>query len=139
MHAASPFALTLAVQIHLTCAVLALLLGPLALLARKGSPAHRGWGRIWVVAMVGASLSALAIRDPRWAATGGLTPIHLLCVVALVGVAAGVRLALRGRIVAHRRTMLRTWVGACVVAGVFAFAPGRYLGDLLWHHGLGLT
>ncbi|MFM2406926.1 MAG: hypothetical protein RL223_4806 [Pseudomonadota bacterium] len=28
MHAASPFALTLAVQIHLTCAVLALLLGP---------------------------------------------------------------------------------------------------------------
>jgi len=31
-----------------------------------------------------------------------------------------------------------TYLGGCVGAGLFALLPGRYLGQLLWHHALGL-
>jgi uncharacterized membrane protein len=32
-----------------------------------------------------------------------------------------------------------TYIGACIVAGLFTLVPGRYLGDLLWHNFLGLA
>ncbi|MEY4295151.1 MAG: hypothetical protein RLY82_839, partial [Pseudomonadota bacterium] len=38
----------------------------------------------------------------------------------------------QGNITGHRKTMIRLYVGACLIAGFFTFAPGRYLGDLLW-------
>ena len=33
--------------------------------------------------------------------------------------------------------MQGVYLGACVIAGFFTLVPGRYLGDLIWVHGLG--
>jgi hypothetical protein len=51
---------------------------------------------------------------------------------------AAFRALAQGRIVAHRLHMLGTYIGASIVAGLFTLAPGRYLGNLLWHDALGL-
>jgi len=44
----------------------------------------------------------------------------------------------RDNLAGHRKTMRGLYTGACVLAGVFTLLPGRFLGQLLWHHGLGL-
>lgn len=87
-----------------------------------------------------AALSSLFIRDFRLPNLAGYTPIHLLTLATFIGTGAGLYLiVVRRNISAHRQTMLRTYLGGCVLAGAFTLLPGRYLGDLLWHHALGLT
>lgn len=140
MHPASLSHLGTPVLIHLGLASAALLLGPLALTARKGSPRHRGLGYTWVLLMLGAAISSLFIRDFGKPNLGGYTWIHLLALVTFLGVGAGLyQVIVQRNISAHRQTMWRTYVGACGVAGLFTLLPGRYLGDLLWHHALGLA
>ena len=127
-----------AIVIHLCFAISALALGPLALNARKGSRWHRMSGYFWVAMMVGAALSSLFIRDFRLPNLAGYTPIHILSVATLVGVAGALVYVARRNIAAHRKTMLRVYLGGCVGAGLFALMPGRFLGQLLWHQTLGL-
>jgi uncharacterized membrane protein len=131
-------ALSPAIVIHLFFALGALVLGPLALWARKGSGGHRGAGYAWVLLMVGTALSSLFIRDFRLPNLAGYTPIHILTFVSLVGIARGLWLVMRRRIGEHRRQMQGVFAGQ-VIAGAFTLLPGRYLGSLLWHHSLGLV
>lgn len=138
-HDPSLASLAPAVLVHLVFASTALVLGPLALWARKGSYGHRGVGYAWVTAMVGAALSAFFIRSTGSVQWAGFSPIHILAVVALVGVSAAIYAVIRRNIALHRKTMQRTYLAACVGAGLFTLLPGRYLGDLLWHHSLGLV
>ncbi len=128
-----------AVIVHLAFASVALVLGPVALWARKGSLGHRGFGYAWVTAMIGAALSAFFIRSTGTFQWAGFSPIHLLAVVTLVGVSAAIYAIARRNISAHRKGMQRTYFAGCVTAGLFTLLPGRYLGDLLWHHALGLV
>jgi uncharacterized membrane protein len=44
-----------------------------------------------------------------------------------------------GNVAAHRSNMRGLYLGACALAGVFAFLPGRFLGRLLWQHTLGVV
>lgn len=126
-----------AVQVHLAAALAALLLGPLALAARKGSPLHRGAGVGWIALMALAALSSLFIRDFRLPNVGGYTPIHLLTLATAAGLGVGLWALARRRITAHRRAMWSTYLGGCVVAGAFTLLPDRLLGRWLWHHALG--
>ncbi|HEX6705948.1 MAG TPA: DUF2306 domain-containing protein [Albitalea sp.] len=128
-----------AIVIHLCFAISALALGPLALNARKGSRWHRMSGYFWVAMMVGAAVSSLFIRDFRLPNLAGYTPIHILSVATLVGVVGALVYVARRNIAAHRKTMLRVYLGGCVGAGLFALLPGRFLGQLLWHQALGLV
>ncbi|EHR72585.1 putative membrane protein [Burkholderiales bacterium JOSHI_001] len=128
-----------AVLIHLVLAVGALVLGPLALRARKGSRLHRASGYTWVTLMLGAALSSVFIRDFRLPNLAGFTPIHILTVVTFVGVISALVAIARRNVQAHKKAMWRAYVGGCIGAGAFALMPGRYLGSLLWHHTLGLV
>lgn len=128
-----------AVQVHLLLATGALLLGPLALGSRKGSALHRRAGQLWVLCMLGAALASLFIRDFSRPNLAGYTGIHLLALATFGGIGAGLWLISRRQVAAHRRAMLRTYLGGCVAAGVFALLPGRALGDLVWHHALALS
>jgi uncharacterized membrane protein len=130
-------ALSPAIQVHLVAALAALALGPVALLARKGSPAHRGAGLAWVALMALAALSSLFIRDFGLPNVAGYTPIHLLTVATAAGLVAGLWALARRRIRAHRRAMWSTYVGGCLVAGAFALLPERVLGRWLWAQVLG--
>ena len=137
-HAASLSSLSLAIQIHLVCALAATALGPLALWSRKGSTRHRWSGRVWVLLMIGAALTSLFIRDFRLPNLGGYTPIHLLPLLTAFGLTQAIRAILRRDIATHRQTMRSVYIGGCLIAGSFTLLPGRYLGDLLWHHAFGL-
>jgi uncharacterized membrane protein len=139
VHSISLASLSPAVVVHLVLATSALVLGPLALRSRKGSRFHRSMGYAFVTLIVGAALSSIFIRDFRLPNLWGYTPIHILTVVTLVGVGGALLAIARRDIARHKRAMWSTYLGGCIGAGVFALLPGRYLGDLLWHHGLGLV
>ena len=89
--------------------------------------------------MLGAALSSVFIRDFRLPNLAGFTPIHILTVVTFVGVISALVAIAQRNVQAHRKAMLRAYVGGCIGAGAFALMPGRYLGGLLWHHTLGLV
>lgn len=139
VHDASLSSLSPIVLVHLTLASASVLLGPAALWARKGSRGHRGLGYAWVTVMVGTALSAFFMRSSGRFQLYGFSPIHLLGLVTLVGVTAAIVAIAYRQVELHRKTMQRVYLGACVGAGVFTLLPGRYLGDLLWHHALGLA
>ena len=139
VHSISLSSLSPAIVVHLVFAASALVLGPVALSARKGSRFHRSLGYAFVTLIVGASLSSIFIRDFKMPNLWGYTPIHILTVGALVGVGMALVAIARRNFAWHKRGMWSVYLGACVGAGVFALLPGRYLGDLLWHHALGLV
>ena len=138
---------TPAIAIHLSAALGALALGPVALWARRGHAAgasgqrtrlHRAAGYAWVTLMLATAVSALFIRDYNLPNIAGYTPIHLFVPYTLGGLFLAFRHLLRGNIAGHRHNMLGLYLGACLGAGVFTLLPSRYLGQLVWGQWLGL-
>jgi len=123
---------------HLVTALAALLVGAFVLARPKGSASHRALGWTWVVLMGSTTLASAFIRDYRMINLAGITPIHAFTVLAAVMLPRAVWQIRRGNVAAHRNSMRGLYVGACLVAGAFAFVPGRFLGALLWRDGLGL-
>lgn len=133
--------LTPTIAIHMTAALAALALGPLALWARRSAMqrpvVHRAAGYAWVTLMVATAVSALFIRDFRLPNVWGYTPIHLLVPVTLGGLVMAFVFLARRNISGHRKTMQSLYWQACVGAGLFTLLPGRYLGQLVWGQWLG--
>ena len=81
--------LTPIIAIHMTAALGAIALGPVALWARKGATQrpklHRAFGYAWVTLMLVTAISALFIRGGRLPNIAGYSPIHLLVPVTLFG------------------------------------------------------
>ena len=123
------------IAIHMTAALSALVLGPIALWARLGRSLHprlhRAAGYAWITMMLGSSVSAVFIRDYALPNLAGYTPIHLLIPVTLVGLVLAFRAVLKQKYVAHRKAMQSLYWLACVVPGVFTLLPSRLLGKLL--------
>ena len=130
------------VAIHMSAALLATAIGPVALWARRQGATlprlHRGAGYAWVTLMVLTALSAVFIRHSPLALLGGFSLIHLLIPFTLGMLVVAFRYLFRGNITGHRRTMRNLYVGACVVAGIFTLTPHRLLGQLVWGQWLGL-
>lgn len=124
---------------HLITALSALLLGGLVLARRKGSSSHRVLGWAWVGLMASTTLVSAFIRDYRLPNLFGFTPLHAFTVLVAVVLPLGIWFSRRGNVRGHRKTMRGLYLGACVLAGVFTLLPGRFLGRLLWHHGLSLV
>ena len=128
--------LTPLIAVHMSAAIGAVLIGPVALWARKGRAQrprlHRAFGYAWVTLMIVTALSAIFIRDFDLPNLAGYTPIHLLVPVTVLGLVGAFYALASGNIVRHRQAMLSLYIGACVVAGGFSLLPGRLLGNLLW-------
>lgn len=123
---------------HLGFALTALVLGPFALWSRKGSRQHRALGYLWVLVMLSAAISSLFIREFRMPNIAGFGPIHLLTLATFFGIGSGLWFISQRRISAHQRSMRGTYIGGCLIAGLFTLLPGRFLGQALWHSTLGL-
>ncbi|MDM7941910.1 MAG: DUF2306 domain-containing protein [Hydrogenophaga sp.] len=141
--------LTPLIAVHLTAALAAIAIGPIALWARRGHAnrqslnqrprLHRAAGYAWVTLMLITALSAVFIRDFNLPNIAGYTPIHLLVPVVLASLFLAFRQLLSGNVGGHRKTMVTLYVGACLIAGAFTLLPGRFLGQLLWDQWLGLV
>jgi uncharacterized membrane protein len=145
----SAMQLTPLIAVHMTAALAAIAIGPIALWARRGHAhrqphgqrprLHRAAGYAWVTLMLITAFSAVFIRDFNLPNIAGYTPIHLLVPVVLVSLFLAFRQLLRGNVSGHRKTMVTLYVSACLIAGAFTLAPGRYLGQLVWGQWLGLV
>ena len=119
---------SLSIIIHISAAIIAVVLGLIQLLGKKGTKSHRILGRVWVIAMAVICISSFGIKDlmPN-GAFGGYSPIHLLSIMTLAVLVLSVSAARSGKIKLHRITMIWTYIGALIVAGLFTFLPGRLL------------
>lgn len=116
------------VFVHMLSALSALLLGLTILTRRKGTTSHRTLGWTWVALMACAAVSSAWIRDYKIPNLAGYTPIHLLTLTVAVLLPLAIWAIRRGNVSAHRKTMTGLYVGGCIVAGLFALAPARFLG-----------
>jgi len=127
--------LTPLIAIHMAAAIGAVVVGPVALWARKGRAQrprlHRAFGYAWATLMLVTAVSAIFIRDFALPNLAGYTPIHLLVPVVLFGLFGAFWFLARGNVNGHRKVMQNLYIGACLVAGGFTLMPGRYLGELL--------
>jgi uncharacterized membrane protein len=130
------------IAVHMSAALVAVVLGPIAIWARKGAVQrpriHRAFGYGFTTLMLAASISAMFIRDYKLPNIDGFTPIHLLIPVTLLGLFNGFHALYRGDIARHRKGMVTLYLSACVTAGAFTLLPSRYLGQLIWGQWLGL-
>jgi uncharacterized membrane protein len=120
--AASHPKLSLPMIIHLGTVLPALPLGAYVLVRKKGGVVHRLLGRVWGAMMVTTAVSSFWLQE-----TGTLSLIHIFSVITLVSIPLGIFWIRRGNVERHRRAMISVYIGL-VVAGLFAFSPGR----LLW-------
>jgi uncharacterized membrane protein len=123
----------LAVQFHVATVIPAAILGAFIFLRPKGTAIHRLLGKIWVVLMVGTSVSTFFIHELRM--FYGFSPIHLLSIFTIYGCLQSVYFARRGEIRRHMRIMQSVYLGGIVIAGGFTFAPGRIMHEIAFGDG----
>jgi uncharacterized membrane protein len=114
-------AVNLPLIIHLGTVLPAVPIGAYLLLRPKGGRRHRVLGRIWAVLMMTTAISSFWLQSD-----GGLSFIHLFSVMTLVSVPLAVLWIRRRDVERHRRTMINIYIGL-IIAGLFAFTPGRLL------------
>ena len=114
------------ILIHLATAIASVLVGGAMFLMKKGTPQHRLSGRVWVLLMAVTALVSFAIQS-----RGHFSWIHLLSLVVLFMLVRAVLAVRRRNIRLHQRLVIGTYTGL-VIAGMFALAPWRRLGHLVW-------
>lgn len=116
------------VQAHVAAAVVALGIGIVILLKPKGTGFHKTVGWAWVLAMGATAVSSLFITGLNG---DFYSLVHLLSGWTIVALPMGV-VAIRNRkVIAHKRAMTGIFVGGLLVAGSFAFLPGRFMFEFL--------
>ena len=113
------------IQLHAFAAMTAFAVGLVQFAAPKGTLPHRTLGWIWVLLMLGVSISSFWI--PTITLWGPWSPIHLISIFTLVMLVVGVTAARRHVVARHRKTMIWTFCGALVIAGIFTVMPGRIM------------
>ncbi len=120
----------LQVQVHAVSAMLAMLVGAFVLFRRKGTPAHKLLGRVFVILMLIVATSSIFINEIRL--IGPFSPIHIFTVITYAAVAQGVYQIRRGNVAAHRATMQSLYFLALMITGAFTLLPGRRMHDVLF-------
>lgn len=122
--------LTPLVAIHMSAALAATAIGPIALWARRGRAQrprlHRAFGYAWVTLMTITATSAIFIKGTRIPGIGGFGPVHILIPVVFGFLILAFWFLAKGNINGHRKSMQGLFVGTCI-AGIFTLVPGRYL------------
>ncbi|MFN6977325.1 MAG: DUF2306 domain-containing protein [Gemmobacter sp.] len=118
------------IVVHTAAAILALAVGPVAILRRRRDRWHRLAGRVWVASMAITALSALAIFEIRL--IGPFSPIHLLPFLVAAMLWRAVAAIRAGRVAEHGRTMAQLYIWSMGVAGLFTLLPGRRMHAVLF-------
>ncbi len=125
------------VQLHALAALAAALLGAAQFALPKGTLPHRLMGSVWLVLMAGVAVTSAFIwrptepDDPWWAR---FSWIHAFTVLTAFGIVSGlILLSSRGEAMrSHWKPFAGIYVGGLLIAGAFAFFPGRIMHDVLF-------
>jgi uncharacterized membrane protein len=119
--------------LHLATVVPAFVIGALQLFRRKGTSVHKLLGKIYMVLMLATAFITFAMPaevGPRFLGHFGF--IHTLSFLILYSVPTAYFAVRRGNIKVHRAAMIGLYVGGILIAGAFAFSPGRMLHEWLF-------
>lgn len=122
---------------HAVAATSALVLGAVNVVRRRrGDPAHRLIGRVWLVAMYFTAGSSFWIQDLR---PGSYSWIHGLSAFTIVTLSLGLWNARRGRVRAHAGNMIGTYVGLLGALVGVVVVPDRLVPTAFQQDWLGMT
>lgn len=119
--------------IHLMIIIPAFLIGTILILMPKGSALHRVLGRSYLLFMLATGCITLLMSakvGPTFLGHFGF--IHLLSLYTLYLVPSAYFSVRRGNITKHKLSMIGLYVGGILIAGTFAFMPGRMLHKILF-------
>lgn len=116
-------AISTTVLLHIFTAVPSMILGGVVLARPKGTFAHKLMGRLWIALMLVTAVGSFGIKTD-----GQFSWIHILSVVTIVSIVAGVVAIRSGRRETHLRCMRGAYIGL-MIAFAFTMAPGRLVGQ----------
>lgn len=121
------------VYLHLATVVPAFLIGTYLLLCRKGTRVHKQLGKIYMLLMLlTASITLLMTAELGPVILNHFGFIHLFSLLVIYSVPAAFVAARQNDIKLHRNNMIGVYVGGILIAGGFAFVPGRLLHSWLF-------
>jgi uncharacterized membrane protein len=126
----TPWVRDLALSIHLITVIPAIPLGAYVMLSRKGGRRHKMLGKIWLSMMFVTATATIFIRNVN---DGQFSWIHAFTLLTFVAVPQAIISARQGKIEEHKKHLRNFFIGALVIAGLTAFAPGRTM--WLWAFG----
>jgi uncharacterized membrane protein len=118
--------------LHLATVVPAFLIGTWLLLRHKGTPRHRKLGKLYMVLMLVTAGLSLFMRSGDPVLLGQFGVVHLFVLPVAFFVPRAWFAVRRGDIPQHKRSMIGLYIGALLIAGAFAFSPGRLLHQWLF-------
>ncbi|NCN84557.1 MAG: DUF2306 domain-containing protein [Sphingomonadales bacterium] len=127
----TPWVRELALTIHLLTVIPAIPLGAYVMLSQKGSQQHRMLGKIWLSLMFVTAISTIFIRNVN---DGQFSWIHLFTLLTMIAVPQAIISARQGKIESHKKHLRNFFIGALIVAGLTAFAPGRTMWQWAFGH-----
>jgi uncharacterized membrane protein len=100
---------------------------------KKGTLRHKMLGRVYMLLMLVSAIVTLLMPAQVGPRIGGhFGFIHTFSLLVLYSVPAAYVYARRGDVARHRGNMIGLYVGGLLIAGAFAFAPGRLLNEWLF-------
>jgi len=113
------------IPLHALAAIVAILLGAIQLLSRKGTLIHKALGWVWVLLMLVVSVSSLFIHEINmW---GKYSPIHILSLWTIFCLLLAIYFVRIGNIKRHKQTMTVLYLLALILTGFFTLLPGRVM------------
>lgn len=113
---------------HLVTVLPAFFVGSYLMLGRKGTPRHRSLGKVYMLLMLlTAFITLLMPAEVGPTLFGHFGFLHSLSLVVLYCVPAAFFAARAGKVRKHMGNMIGVYVGGILIAGAFAFTPGRQL------------
>ena len=110
---------------HLILALIALIIGSINLISKKGTKRHKLIGWFWIIFMTYVSISSFWIKELN---DGAYSWIHLLSIVTLLSLIFSIIAIKFGFIKIHSFFMIGTYIGL-FIAGIFTLMPGRYIAN----------
>ena len=125
------------IQMHAIAAIAAFFLGAIQLAAPKGTLPHKTIGVVWIALMTLIAISSIFVRpalEPGLPVTKWFSLIHIFTVMTIFGVISGVSILLKGGkgLKHHSRPFMGIFIGGLVIAGAFAFLPGRIMHQVMF-------
>ena len=109
--------------IHLSAAMIAVILGAGILFRKKGTVPHRWLGRTWAGLMYFVAIGSFWIQ-----ARDRLSLIHILSVIVIVNLSFAIWFIREKKVLRHKVCMICAYAALCIT-GAFTLLPYRMLGQ----------